>query len=82
MVQAVQPFFYVLDFVFHVPEIVRNIEKIPEHTSQIPAMKEDTAAIRYDTKEIATKLWEKYEELSREISQMKITLARIEAKVF
>ncbi len=45
-------------------------------------MREDTAAIRADTREIATKLWEKYEELSKEIAQMKVTLAKIEAKVF
>jgi len=65
-----------------IPRIVENTEKILKHTSCIPGMKEDTAAIRYDTKEIATKLWEKYEELSKEIAQMKITLSRIEAKVF
>ena len=65
-----------------IPDIVKNTETILEHTSHIPAMKEDTAAIRYDTKEIATKLWEKYEELSKEIVQMKITLSKIEAKVF
>jgi acylphosphatase len=65
-----------------IPRIVENTGRILEHTSHIPAMKEDTAAIRYDTKEIATKLWEKYEELSKEIAQMKITLSKIEAKVF
>jgi len=65
-----------------IPRIVENTGRILEHTSHIPDMKEDTAAIRYDTKEIATKLWEKYEELSKEIVQMKITLSKIEAKVF
>ncbi|MDP2845229.1 MAG: hypothetical protein Q8N79_04035 [Candidatus Methanoperedens sp.] len=59
-----------------------DISGIKQNTSLIPAMKEDTASIRYDTKEIAAKLWEKYEELSKEISQMKITLSKIEAKVF
>ncbi len=58
-----------------IPNIVKN-------TVLIPAMKEDTAAIKYDTKEIATKLWDKYEELSKEIVQMKLTLSKIEAKVF
>jgi acylphosphatase len=48
----------------------------------LKSVKEDTAAIRTDTKEIAAKLWEKYEELSKEIAQMKITLSKIEAKVF
>ncbi|GFO97554.1 acylphosphatase [groundwater metagenome] len=43
----------------------------------LKSVKEDTAAIRYDTKEIATKLWEKYEELSKEIVQIKITLSKI-----
>ncbi len=65
-----------------IPRIVENTERILEHTSYIPAMREDTASIRNDTREIATKLWEKYEELSREIAEMKITLSRIEAKVF
>jgi len=32
--------------------------------------------------EIADKFHNKYEEMSREIAQMKITLARIETKVF
>lgn len=75
-----------------IPRIVENTEKILEHTSYIPrieentslipTMREDTAAIRTDTREISAKLWEKYEEMSREITQMKITLSRIEAKVF
>ncbi len=63
-------------------KIVGILGEIGQNTSQIPAMKEDTAAIRADTREIATKLWEKYEELSKEIAQMKVTLAKIEAKVF
>ncbi|MDP3103123.1 MAG: acylphosphatase [Candidatus Methanoperedens sp.] len=82
----------ILDHTSHIPRIVENTSLIPamrediaemkSHTSIIPAMREDTHAIRTDTKEIATKLWEKYEELSREIAQMKITLSKIEAKVF
>ncbi|MBU4223021.1 MAG: hypothetical protein KKA10_15630, partial [Euryarchaeota archaeon] len=63
-------------------EMKEDISGIKQNTSLIPAMKEDTASIRCDTKEIATGLWNKYEEMSREIVQMKITLARIEAKVF
>ena len=67
-------------------DILRSVQvdtsKILENTSQIPAMREDTASIRYDTREIAAKLWDKYEELSKEIAEMKITLSRIEAKVF
>src|SRR5574341_593589 len=59
-----------------------DTSKILENTSQIPAMREDIASIRNDTREIATKLWDKYEELSKEIAEMKITLSRIEAKVF
>jgi metal-dependent amidase/aminoacylase/carboxypeptidase family protein len=58
------------------------LKSVKEDTCYIPAMKEDTAALRTDTKEIAAKLWEKYEELSKEIAQMKITLSKIEAKVF
>lgn len=65
-----------------IPAMKEDISDIKSYTSQIPAMKEDTAAIRADTREIATKLWEKYEELSKEIAQMKVTLAKIEAKVF
>jgi acylphosphatase len=65
-----------------IPAMREDISDIKSYTSQIPAMKEDTAAIRADTREIATKLWEKYEELSKEIAQMKVTLAKIEAKVF
>ncbi len=65
-----------------IPPMREDISEIKTYTSQIPAMKEDTVSIRYDTKEIATKLWEKYEELSKEIAQMKITLSRIEDKVF
>ncbi len=65
-----------------IPAIKEDISDIKSYTSQIPAMKEDTAAIRADTREIATKLWEKYEELSKEIAQMKVTLAKIEARVF
>ena len=59
----------------HIPNIVEN-------TSMIPAMKEDTSEIKTSTGEIADKLQNKYEEMSREIAQMKITLARIETKVF
>ncbi len=59
-----------------------KISKIEENTSLIPAMREDIASIRYDTREIAAKLWDKYEEMSKEITEMKITLSRIEAKVF
>ncbi len=65
-----------------IPAMRKDISEMKSYTSQIPAMKEDTASIRTDTKEIATKLWEKYEELSKEIAQMKVTLAKIEAKVF
>jgi acylphosphatase len=65
-----------------IAEIKKDTSEVKSHTSRIPAMKEDTAAIRADTREIASKLWEKYEELSKEIAQMKMTLSRIEAKVF
>ncbi len=65
-----------------IPAMREDISDIKSYTSQIPAMREDTAAIRYDTKEIATGLWQKYEEMSKEIAEMKITLSRIEAKVF
>ncbi len=65
----------IIEHTSHIPRIVEN-------TSLIPAMREDTHAIRTDTKEIATKLREKYEEMSREIARMKITLSRIEDKVF
>jgi acylphosphatase len=63
-------------------ELKEEMHIIRQNTSLIPAMREDTASIRTDTREIATKLWEKYEELSKEIAQMKITLSKIEAKVF
>jgi len=59
----------------HIPNIVEN-------TSMIPAMKDDTSKIKSNTREIADKFHNKYEEMSWEIAQMKISLARIEAKVF
>lgn len=59
-----------------------QIPKIVENTSLIPAMKEDNSEIKSNTKEIVDKLQNKYEELSREIVQMKVTLAKIEARVF
>jgi len=65
-----------------IPPMREDISEIKSYTSQIPAMREDIASIKTDTREIAAKLWEKYEEMSKEIAQMKITLARIEAKVF
>jgi len=65
-----------------IPGIVENTGRILEHTAYIPAMREDIASIKTDTREIAAKLWEKYEEMSKEIAQMKITLSKIEAKVF
>ena len=65
-----------------IPPMREDISEMKSYTSMIPAMRDDTASIRYDTKEIATKLWDKYEELSKEIAQMKITLTKIEAKVF
>ncbi len=58
------------------------MKSVKEDTAFIPAMKEDTSEIKSSTKEIVDKLQNKYEEMSREIAQMKITLARIEAKVF
>lgn len=63
-------------------ELKEEMHIIRQNTSLIPAMRDDTASIRTDTREIATRLWEKYEELSKEIAQMKITLSKIEAKVF
>ncbi|MDP2846103.1 MAG: hypothetical protein Q8N79_08555 [Candidatus Methanoperedens sp.] len=72
----------ILEHTSHIPAMREDIAEMKSHTSMIPAMKEDTASIRYDTREIATKLWEKYEELSKEIAGMKVTLSRIEAKVF
>ena len=65
-----------------IPPMREDISEIKSYTSQIPAMREDIASIKTDTREIAAKLWEKYEEMSKEIAQMKITLTKIEAKVF
>jgi len=59
-----------------------QIPNIVENTSLIPAMKEDTSEIKSNTREIVDKLQNKYEEMSREIAQMKVTLAKIEARVF
>ncbi|MFA4935366.1 MAG: acylphosphatase [Candidatus Methanoperedens sp.] len=59
-----------------------QIPRIAENTSIIPEIKEDTSEIKSNTKEIVDKLWDKYEEMSREIAQIKITLSRIEARVF
>ncbi|MCX9010263.1 MAG: acylphosphatase [Candidatus Methanoperedens sp.] len=59
-----------------------QISNIAENTSLIPAINEDTSEIKNNTREIADKLQNKYEELSREIAQMKVTLSKIEAKVF
>ncbi|MFZ2410596.1 MAG: acylphosphatase [Candidatus Methanoperedens sp.] len=66
----------------HIPAMREDIAKVKSHTSLIPAMKEDASEIKSNTKEIVDKLQNKYEELSREIVQMKITLAKIETKVF
>ncbi len=66
-------------------QILQHTSKIPmiaENTSLIPAIKEDTSEIKTNTREVVDKLQNKYEELSREIAQMKITLSKIEAKVF
>ncbi len=66
-------------------QIRQDASKIPnieENTSLIPAIREDTSEIKNNTGEIADKFQDRYEELSREIAQMKITLAKIEAKVF
>lgn len=59
-----------------------QIPRIAENTSIIPEMKEDISEIKHNTKEIVDKLWDKYEEMSKEIAQIKITLSRIEARVF
>lgn len=59
-----------------------QIPMIVENTSILPEMKGDISEIKHNTKEIVDKLWDKYEEMSKEIAQIKITLSRIEAKVF
>ena len=63
-------------------ELNEEIHIIRQNTSLIPAMKEDTSEIKSNTREIVDKLQNKYEELSREIVHMKVTLAKIETKVF
>jgi acylphosphatase len=68
-----------------IPKILEHTSCIPrivENTSIIPAMREDTSEIKQNTREIVDKLWNKHEEISKEIAEMKITLSRIEAKVF
>ncbi|MCX9015098.1 MAG: acylphosphatase, partial [Candidatus Methanoperedens sp.] len=57
-----------------IPDIAKNTSLIPlivENTSHIPAMREDTSAIKNNTREIGDSFQGKYEEMSREISQMK-----------
>jgi acylphosphatase len=66
----------------YIPAMKEDIAGVKSHTSLIPAMKEDTSEIKSNTKEIVDKLQNKYEEMSREIAQMKVTLAKIETKVF
>ncbi|MDP2845227.1 MAG: hypothetical protein Q8N79_04025, partial [Candidatus Methanoperedens sp.] len=66
----------------HIPAMREDMAYIKSHTSIIPAMKEDTSEIKQNTREIVDKLWYKYEEMSKEIAEMKVTLSRIEAKVF
>ena len=58
------------------------LKSVKEDTTNILPMKDDTSEIKSNTREIVDKLQNKYEEMSREIAQMKISLARIEAKVF
>ncbi len=65
-----------------IPVMREDIAEMKKHTSQIPAMREDTASIKSDTRELVEKRWDKYEEMSKEIEQIKITLSRIEARVF
>ncbi len=66
----------------YIPAMREDIAEVKSHTSLIPAMKEDTSEIKSNTREIVDKLQNKYEELSKEIAQMKVTLAKIETKVF
>jgi len=66
----------------HIRKDTSKIPDIAKNTLLIPAMKEDTFEIKSNTREIVDKLQNKYEELSREIVEIKVTLARIQAKVF
>lgn len=66
----------------HIRNDTSRIPDIAKNTLMIPAMKEDTFEIKSNTREIVDKLQNKYEELSREIVEIKVTLARIQAKVF
>ena len=66
----------------HIRKDTSKISDIAKNTLLIPAMKEDTFEIKSNTREIVDKLQYKYEELSREIVDIKVTLARIQAKVF
>ncbi len=66
----------------HIRKDTSKIPDIAKNTLLIPAMKEDTFEMKNNTREIVDKLQNKYEELSREIVDIKVTLARIQAKVF
>lgn len=58
------------------------LKSVKEDTTHIFPMKDDTSEIKINTGEIVERLQFKYEEMSKEIAQMKISPARIEAKVF
>jgi acylphosphatase len=66
----------------HICNDTSKIPDIAKNTLMIPAMKIDTFEIKSNTREIVDKLQNKYEELSKEIVEIKVTLARIQAKVF
>lgn len=61
-----------------IPAIKENTEKIMVHTKDIPAIKENTTEIK---DKLTSLLWEKYEKLEEEISEIKITLSKIQEKV-
>ncbi len=66
----------------HIRKDTSKIPDIADNTLLIPAMKEDTFEIKSNTREVVDKLQNKYDEISREIVEIKVTLARIQAKVF
>ncbi|CAD6494904.1 MAG: hypothetical protein LAKADJCE_00994 [Candidatus Argoarchaeum ethanivorans] len=60
-------------------EVLKSVKEdtsqIKQVTSSMTTIKEDTTEIKYSTSEMVSGLWNKYEELHREISEIKATLS-------
>jgi len=60
-------------------EVLKSVKEdtsqINQDTASMPAIKEDAREIKHSTSEMVSGLWNKYEELHREIAEIKATLS-------